>query len=138
MSVLWYILMWWIFETRVRFTHQVTVVLLLAEIVHWPPKPLRSDFKPSTALLASNLSSFGSIGYGIYLFCWNTGLCLLLADWPTEFINNCFHLFSIVITCKENLGHAKPNISILKQNKHLYHISKLFKSSLTFLSTLSN
>ena len=37
----------------VRFTHQVAVCLLFSEITHCPPCQLRSDLRPSTALLAS-------------------------------------------------------------------------------------
>lgn len=59
--------MWWILYTSFRSTHQVAVSLL-CDTAHWPPLYNRSDFRPSTALLASNVS-LPSIGYS-----WCAGL----------------------------------------------------------------
>lgn len=67
LSVLKKTVMWWMLSSSFRSTHQVAV-WLLCDTAHWPPLYNRSDFRPSTALLASNVS-LPSIGYS-----WCAGL----------------------------------------------------------------
>ena len=52
-SVLKNMVIWCMLEMLIRFTHQVAVCLAFAETTHCFPQILRSDFNPSTALLAS-------------------------------------------------------------------------------------
>lgn len=62
-----YMVMWWMLWTLVRFTHQVAT-RSPNDTAHWPPFHVKSDLCPSTALLASNVSSSG-----FHWFCWYAG-----------------------------------------------------------------
>ena len=54
-----------------KFTHQVAVVLLSAEMAHCPPQKVRFDFNPSTALLES--IKLGDISVPVYGLSWYVG-----------------------------------------------------------------
>lgn len=60
--------MWLMLWTLVRFTHQMANSLA-ADTAHWPPFHVKSDLRPSTALLASYVSSSC-----FHWFCWYAGL----------------------------------------------------------------
>lgn len=61
--------MWWMLWILIRFTHQIAVCLY-SDIAHLPPSQVSSDLRPSTALLASYVTSSRISG-----FCWYAGLC---------------------------------------------------------------